>query len=569
MKLRPYQQDAIDATIAFLNSDRGNPIIALPTGTGKSVVIGGLLKRLHGGARARSKRFRSVMLTHSRHLIEQNARKYTQIFPNADLGIHCAGLHMRDWRNETIFASVQSIAKHPEVLGDRQLGLIDECHLVNARGESTMYMKAINATQKICPWIKWVGLSATPWRCDNGPLVGDGVFDDYSIDLTKLEDFNALLKAGYMKPVVPKRTATTIDTSNVRTHGARGDFVESELAKVFDVDDVNTAIVREIVAEGAMRKHWMVFAINIAHANHLRDLLALAGIDTGIVHSKLESDENDRVIADFKASRLRALVNIGCLTTGFDFAPIDLIAVVRPTRSVVLWVQMLGRGTRPEGINCKVLDFGGCALALGPINDPKIPRRKGESDAGGGAPCKCCPECDTFIAAGFKACPECGYEFPEPEIKIRQGASEQALIVSSDPVVEIFDVQHVTYHVHISRRSGLSMMRADYHVGQFDVYSEYVCIEHEHGSFAYRKACEWFAQRLRSSVEFGGMTFREIAQWIESNWAINATKAVEEATKLPFPAKIRVHLNPIGDRYPKILDTIFADQTTALEEVPF
>src|SRR5690606_36427951 len=128
----------------------------------------------------------------------------------------------------------------------------------------------------------------------------------------------------------------------------------------------------------------------IEHAEHIAEFLTRFGIDCAAVHSKQSAEYNDKAILAFKEGSLRAIVNYGKLTTGFNHPGIDAIAMFRPTMSVPLWVQMLGRGTRPADgkKDCLVLDYARNTPRLGPINDPVIPRRKGEG--GGDPPVKVC-----------------------------------------------------------------------------------------------------------------------------------------------------------------------------------
>ena len=117
-----------------------------------------------------------------------------------------------------------------------------------------------------------------------------------------------------------------------------------------------------------------MFAVGVDHAHVLRDLLSERGITAGVVLGSTPKAERDAAIADFRAGRLRALVNCNVLTTGFDVPELDLVAVARPTASTSLHVQMLGRGTRIAAgkRDCLVLDFAGNVQRLGPITAPRV-----------------------------------------------------------------------------------------------------------------------------------------------------------------------------------------------------
>jgi DNA repair protein RadD len=136
------------------------------------------------------------------------------------------------------------------------------------------------------------------------------------------------------------------------------------------------------------------------------------------------------IIAAFKAGEITCLVNVNVLTTGFNVPQVDLLAMLRPTLSTGLYVQMVGRGTRKaEGkTNCLVLDFAGNVRRHGPVDsvDPKS-----KSGVPGEAPVKVCPECDELVAISAYECPCCGYEWPRPDSKPKHATIADAMPVLS------------------------------------------------------------------------------------------------------------------------------------------
>jgi DNA repair protein RadD len=119
------------------------------------------------------------------------------------------------------------------------------------------------------------------------------------------------------------------------------------------------------------RKAWLVFCTGVKHAEHVAEVLRQHGVATECVLGETPKKERERIIADFKAGRIRALTNANVLTTGFDYPDIDLIAMLRPTMSASLYVQMAGRGMRVKSHtdHCLVLDFAGVVEAHGPITN--------------------------------------------------------------------------------------------------------------------------------------------------------------------------------------------------------
>ena len=154
-KLRPYQQDAVNATLKHFRQNKFPAVIVLPTGAGKSLVIAEL---------ARLARGRVLVLAHVRELVEQNHSKYTSF--QLEAGIFSAGLSRKDHDHKTIFASIQSVARAPEdFFQNFSLLVIDECHRISMEGD-TQYFQVISKLQKLNPELCILGLTATPERTD-------------------------------------------------------------------------------------------------------------------------------------------------------------------------------------------------------------------------------------------------------------------------------------------------------------------------------------------------------------------------------------------------------------------
>lgn len=506
-KPRYYQQDSIDALYAYFRQNAGNPLIAQPTGTGKSVVISSFIKGIY----QKYPRQRLMMVTHVKELIEQNFEKLIKSWPTAPAGIYSAGLGRRDTKQKIIFAGIQSVVKKPELFGHIDLIIIDEAHLVSPKDE-TSYCKFIAALKAVNPYIKVIGLTATPYRLGLGLLTNGNIFDDICYNNTNLDGFNKLVDEGYLMPLIPKHTQTEIDVSEVGKSG--GEFKQGELQKAVDKEEITYEAIQETIEHGQDRKHWLVFGTGTEHCDHIADMLESLGISAVAVHSKKPNAVNDKAIADFKAGRVRALVNNNKLTTGFDFPGIDLIAMIRHTCSPGLWVQMLGRGTRPvymDGYdlltikgrlaaiqashkqNCLVLDFAGNTKRLGPINDPLIPKAKGKKGNGGVAPVRMCEECGTYNHASVKVCINCGFEFPVG-VNIYAQACSEALMASSKPKIVEKKITQVLYTRHRKLDRPDSIL-VTYYIGLATRYKEWICFEH--GGYAGKQAREWWRRNAK------------------------------------------------------------------------
>lgn len=520
MKLRYYQAAAIEAVYQYFRSKTGNPILALPTGTGKSVIVAGFIEGVFSAFQGQ----RILIATHVKELIEQNHEKLLTLWPTAPAGIYSASVGRKDIAPIT-FVGIQSVSKRASEFGKVDLILVDECHTVSD-SSNTQYRLFIEALKVINPQLKVIGLTATPYRLGQGMLTDGGIFHDICYDLTERHAFNRLIAEGYLAPLISKQTAIQLDVSTVAKSG--GEYVQKELQAAVDKAPITAAALEEALALGHDRNHWLVFAAGVEHAQHISDMLNLMGVPSAVVTGDLPKLERERILREYKAGKYRAVVNNNVLTTGFDFPGIDMIVMLRPTSSPGLWVQMLGRGTRPHESkkNCLVLDFAGNTRRLGPINDPVIPRKRGKG-GGGVAPVRLCPECSTYSHASARVCEQCGYEFPK-SIKIEAMASYQSVLADDLPEIVEFDVTSVTYQRH-EKAGKPPSLRATYLCG-LRRFEEWVCLEHP--GYAGVKARAWWEERGTTPCP------------------ASVTDALTRLHELHAPTKIRVWINT---KHPEIM----------------
>jgi DNA repair protein RadD len=479
LTLRPYQQAAITAIYGYFQNNKCNPLVVIPTAGGKSLVmaafIEGVLKAWHDQ--------RILIVTHVRELIAQNHAEMMSLWPEAPAGIYSAGLGKREAQARILFAGIQSIHRRAQEVGHTDLVLIDEAHLIPSNS-STMYRRFLDGLTRMNPALKVIGLTATPFRVDSGMLHEgkNALFTDIAYEAPVRD----LIDAGYLSPLVSKQPATRLDVSKVGTRA--GDFIQRDLAAAVDKEAITRAAVTEIIEHGRERKSWLAFCSGVDHARHVAEEFARQGITCRTIFGDTPKEERDAIIAAFKRGEIRALASVGVLTTGFNAPAVDLIALLRPTKSAGLYVQMVGRGTRlaPGKENCLVLDFAGNVRRHGPI-DLVRPRRPGEA-GGGEAPTKVCPECESIIALSATECPDCGYVFPAREVKIAPTAATLPVL---SPNVQWLPVHGVSYSRH-DKLGGLPSLKVTYSCG-LKSYSEWVCIEHQ--GYARQKAAEWWRKR--------------------------------------------------------------------------
>ena len=355
-QLRPYQQDAVEASLRHFRREKTPAVIVLPTGAGKSLVIAEL---------ARIARGRALILAHVRELVEQNHRKYVEL--GLEAGIYSAGLNRKESHQKVIFGSIQSIARAPaDFFANFGLLIIDECHRVSTDGD-TQYEQVITALRAANPAISVLGLTATPYRLGFGWIYEyheprgmrrsrhDRFFKKciYELPLRTMIDEDYLTL-----PVPIDSPVACYDFSSLKIQGAS--FVASQVEKLLrDQKRITPVIVKNIVELSADRMGVMIFAASVAHAQEV--LKELPRFVAAMIVGETESRDRADAIEAFKKRQLKYLVNVSVLTTGFDAPHVDLIALLRPTESVSLYQQIVGRGLRlsPGKTDCLILDYTG------------------------------------------------------------------------------------------------------------------------------------------------------------------------------------------------------------------
>ena len=499
--LREYQQRTIDQLYAWFEAgNEGNPCLVLPTGSGKSHIIAALCK----DALQSWPETRILMLTHVKELIAQNAEKMRQHWPNAPMGVYSAGLNRKELGEPITFAGIQSVRTKAKQIGHVDLVIIDEAHLVSHKDEGgyrTLLadLRAINGNLRI------IGLTASPYRLGHGYITDKPAIFDALIEPVSIEE---LIFKGFLSTLRSKLTATKLEVDGVHKRG--GEYIESELQAAVDTSDKNRMVAAEIVRLGHSRKSWLVFCAGVAHAQHIAEALNYQGITTECVTGETPSAERDRILTDFKAGRIRALTNANVLTTGFDAPMIDLIAMLRPTMSPGLYVQMAGRGLRiADGkADCMVLDFAGVVEQHGPITAVRPPPKKG--DKVGEAPVKICDHCQEICHLSVRVCPACGAEFPEP---VRPALKLHNLDIMGVEGVDM-EVTSWTWRKHISRASGKEMLSLTYYGGLSDPpVTEYLAVTHDgYAGEKSRRLLAEIAHKAGVTLDYGTAELHEMAQ---------------------------------------------------------
>jgi DNA repair protein RadD len=360
-----------------------------------------------------------------------------------------------------------------------------------------MYRTFLEDARKVNPNLRVIGLTATPFRMKSGMICApENVLNQVCYEIGVRE----LIVQGYLCPLITKAGREKIDTSGL--HVRAGEFVADEVEDLMNTDDRVESACREIVEQTQTRCSVLIFASGVSHGQHIALVLrGKHGVEVGMVFGDTHDSERDRVLLDFKAGRLKYLVNVNVLTTGFDAPNIDCVAMVRPTLSPGLYYQMVGRGFRlnPGKDNCLVLDFGGNVLRHGPVDAIRIHERDGRSN--GEAPAKECPQCQSLIAAGYAVCPDCNYVFPSRERKRHAATAATEGILSGQVTTTEYPVLEVRYSVHQKRGAPANAprtMRVEYRLGFNHYQSEWICFEHT--GWARKTAEAWWRKRSNALV---------------------------------------------------------------------
>lgn len=387
MDLRDYQRDTITQLRRAIAGGSRRPVVQAPTGAGKTVIAAAIVKM------AREKGNRVIFCVPALSLINQTVERFQQN------GIHevgvIQGIHeMTDYRQPVQVASVQTLMRRDFAKAD--LVIIDEAHV-----SFKFYHDWFNREE----WkdVPIIGLTATPWARGMGKL-----WDRLLIATTTQE----LIDMGHLsdfKVFAPSHP----DLSKVRTKA--GDYHEGDLADVMD----NNTLVADIVStwmEKGERRPTLCFAVNRAHAKNLQNQFEDAGVRTAYLDAYTSLEERDAIARDFANGNVEVVCNVGVLTTGVDW-DVRCIILARPTKSEILYTQIIGRGLRTASgkDHCLILDHSDTTLRLGFVTDihhteldDGKPKLKKDREPKERLP-KECPKCAFLKPPKTRQCPVCGF----------------------------------------------------------------------------------------------------------------------------------------------------------------
>jgi len=520
--LREYQSRAVTDLFAWWTKhqeDHDIPLLVLPTAAGKSVICAEIVRQMWDQWPLFHPR--TVVLVPSKELAEQNAAKLRALLPpNISVGFVSASLGTKKYNADVIVATIGSIHKASHLLGNIKAVVIDEAHLVSQKaGDAGMYRNFLSKLGELCEF-RTVGMTATPFR-GNGVWLTDGD-EPLFTGIASRVSMRELLDAKFIAPLVPPdRIETRIDASHVGI--ANGDYKIGELSR--EVEKYLSKVAAEASKIASERKKWIAFTPSVKNAESLADKLNSLGIVSAVVCGETPKQEREDLIRQFKEHQIHCLVTVLALSVGFDVPDVDCIIWCRPTRSPVLYVQGMGRGTRiADGkTDCLVLDFTDTVERLGPVDtiQGRAKKRSGTQEA----PYSICPDCGERNAPAALICIHCGGQIREEEAKpLDAKISLAALLSNQASISELIwhDVTRVDYGLH--RKEGKpDSLRVDYYAGLLRVATEWVCFSHI--GYARQKAENWWMRREKKSMPSGT---QEALEWLEFH---NIEEPVRIATR--------------------------------------
>lgn len=379
--LRDYQEKAVDQALWHFKNYKNPFVLILPTGSGKSLVISDICHKLNEPV---------LILQPSKEILQQNYDKLLS-YGITDISIYSASFNTKEISKFT-YATIGSIYKKPELFKQFKYVLLDECHGLNPKNLGGMYnqfFKAIGC-EHIC------GLTATPYRMvqkyytnSDGELIYTAYIQTinriypfffkkfaYNISIKELSDRNYLCPLEY-------KFYSDFDTENIKINSTGADYDSDDLERFWN--DKRLKKLSNIISEVDKDcSHNLIFCSSIRQAKRCSEMLKSLGYNSDYISSEEHTKRRDKIIKQFRDGEIKHLCNVGILTTGFDFPSLDCITLARPTLSLALLYQMVGRGMRPDPNNpnkvCKVIDITENIKKLGRVETIAMDKEEGYKD---------------------------------------------------------------------------------------------------------------------------------------------------------------------------------------------
>ncbi len=368
-KLRDYQKEAVEKGLeTFYSKKIRKDIIVLPSGSGKSLVIASIAKQLKGS---------TIVFQPSKEILLQNLQKMYD-FGFTDVGIYSASMGERNIGKIT-FATIGTIYNKKEIWDNFDNIIIDEAHRVNAKGG--MYKEFIKANNNSI-----IGLTATPYRLHSYRDIhtNERVVVAKFLTRTSPKIFSNIVHVTQVKKLYEDKFLCSAEYvindkykhNEIKLNSTGMDFNENALKTYNKEKGIIDMIIESITKDNS--KHILVFNIFVEEAEELSFKLRQQGITAETISAETNNKDRDKFLKDFKSGKIKVITNVGVLTTGFDFPALDCIILARPTQSVALYYQMIGRGIRINDtkLHVKIIDICGNVNRFGRVETFEIVHSK-------------------------------------------------------------------------------------------------------------------------------------------------------------------------------------------------
>lgn len=407
--LRNYQQQAINNFIEFIKENNSkNSLIVMPTGAGKSIVLAAMIREylvLYPNKNI-------LVVTHRKELIEQDYQKTVNLLKTYDinfevdklLGLYGASLKKKQIKQVTFLQIQSSVGKNLQNFNNIDLIIVDEAHLIAPKNNNkTTYQKLLQQLTAQNENLKIVGLTATPYRLQGTKSkhliqMDNNVFDNILYEIS----VNTLIDQGYLsKYIVKNFTQREIKKQLKKIHKVAGEFKVDELNLIMSADDVLNFIapILKQIFENKERHHVLGFCVCVEHAKKCCQIFKQFGLNVDYLSGEMSLIEREEKLNNFKEGKINILLNVEILTTGYDAPYIDCILIMRPTKSLALHQQMIGRGFRIDESkkNTLYLDFSGNIESFKFSNNNEYFLQ--------------CPHCHSCYFKEIDECSHCQYKF--------------------------------------------------------------------------------------------------------------------------------------------------------------
>jgi len=506
--LRDYQKEACRACVDELKA-KNSALIVLPTGAGKTLVISALVYAI--------KNKRVLIVSHRKELVDQTAAAIERTCQEK-VSVYSAGLNKKELDKRVIIAGVQSIANKSENL-NVDCVFIDECHLIPnlKKNSSGQYNKLLSNLRRNNKELKIIGLTATPYRLDGGVIYGN--VNNYYFDRTcYICKTGELIKNGFLSPLTSFAPLPSCDLKELNSlPKEKGEFKASAVSNFYRNKERFKVVVSDMIEKTKERKSVIVFCPSLSYLEELKNELPNDSFKA--VSSFTTQAERDNIIKEFKEGKVKYLLNVDVLTTGFDAPNVDAVVLLRATLSAGLYVQIVGRGLRrAKGKDdCLILDYGGNVARFGGLDNISSTGRtthKKKEDlqkicpdckrvlpfSARMCPCGCdlyenknyCPACSAIVGKKIFSCPTCGAVLKSVEELEAYNGDIDLISGSSLPLLST-DIKKTLYLIHESRKTSKKLVEIKY-ITNDGTFQEFLGFES--GGFLRARAVSWFKQNF-------------------------------------------------------------------------